>query len=346
MDETDETRVRLAHVSDIHLPDLPPFWPRHWNVKRTLGYANWHRRRRFIHRRDVIDAIVAHMKAAAPDHILVSGDLINIGLPQEYQRAAQWLADVGPPEDVCVVPGNHDIYTPIAFAKGVGLWDAYMTPDGRANASAILGAGAQRMPSQPIGPDRHQATAAETYFPFVRPVGPVDIIALNSAVPTAPGVASGSLGPQQRQALGALLEDRGRAGRFRLVMLHHPPLQDLGGPARGLSDASALQDVLEKAGAELVIHGHNHVHSERWIKGPERPIPVIGIASASVARSSGHEDLGAYQVYEVARSGNAYSVQVERFGLAEPDGHVVALDAYTLDPERNETQRAEPAMID
>ncbi|WP_457825368.1 hypothetical protein, partial [Staphylococcus aureus] len=71
--------VRFAWLSDVHLP-LAGFPLRYWNLKRVLGWLNWQRKRRFIHTREALDLIVADMKAQKPDHILVSGDLINLGL--------------------------------------------------------------------------------------------------------------------------------------------------------------------------------------------------------------------------------------------------------------------------
>src|SRR5690606_9238905 len=63
------------------------------------------------------------------DHIAVSGDLINIGLPQEYETALLWLHSLGPPSFVSVVPGNHDIYTRLRRHSGVGRWARYMESD-------------------------------------------------------------------------------------------------------------------------------------------------------------------------------------------------------------------------
>ena len=36
----------IAHISDVHLSPIDGFTPRHWSLKRALGYANWLRQRR------------------------------------------------------------------------------------------------------------------------------------------------------------------------------------------------------------------------------------------------------------------------------------------------------------
>ena len=163
--------ITIAHLSDVHLPPVAGFWPRHWNVKRTLGWLNWQRKRRFIHSRAALDAIVADAKAQRPDHILVSGDLINIGLPAEYEAALEWLRTVGPPDRVSVVPGNHDIYVPMASDPGVARWMPYRAGEG-----------------------------GDTGFPYVRRIGCVGMSVWNcSSTPSSSAMAP----PQCGQASGS-----------------------------------------------------------------------------------------------------------------------------------------------
>src|SRR5262245_65523212 len=100
--------VTIAHLTDVHLGPIDGLPPRYWNLKRGLGYLNWMRKRRHDHQRPVLDRIVADMAAQGPDHIAVTGDLANIGLPQEHIAALGWLQSLGPPERVTVIPGNHD----------------------------------------------------------------------------------------------------------------------------------------------------------------------------------------------------------------------------------------------
>src|SRR3954469_24059486 len=98
----------LAHLSDPHLAPLPvPRW-RELAGKRALGYLNWRRNRHSTQRREVLDALVADMQAQRPDHIAVTGDLINMALPAEFIPARAWLESVGACNTVSVVPGNHD----------------------------------------------------------------------------------------------------------------------------------------------------------------------------------------------------------------------------------------------
>ena len=99
---------RLAHLSDIHLGPLPDLAYRDLMTKRITGYINWRRNRAANLHEGVIDSIVDDMKAAQPDHVAVSGDLMNLALSGEIELSKLWLETLGEPRDVSVVPGNHD----------------------------------------------------------------------------------------------------------------------------------------------------------------------------------------------------------------------------------------------
>ena len=86
----------LAHISDIHLAPLPAPRPAELISKRGLGYLNWLRKRRAIHRPEVLEALVADLKAQQPDHIAVTGDLVNLSLANEFAPARAWLDRLGP----------------------------------------------------------------------------------------------------------------------------------------------------------------------------------------------------------------------------------------------------------
>ena len=104
------TAFTLAHLSDPHLPPLPRPRLRELAGKRALGYLNWTRNRHRYHRREVLDALVADMQAQAPDHIAVTGDLVNLALPRNSRRRGPGWRPSARPTDVTVVPGNHDAY--------------------------------------------------------------------------------------------------------------------------------------------------------------------------------------------------------------------------------------------
>jgi 3',5'-cyclic AMP phosphodiesterase CpdA len=302
------TALKLAHLSDVHLGPIVGFDLKYWNAKRATGFLNWRRNRRHAYRRDVLDRIVADVKAQGVDHTLVSGDLCNIGLPAEMDAALTWLATVGPPDRVAVVPGNHDIYTTLGRDQGVMRWAAYMTGD----------AAFQFDPSEV---ERRQTVRLA--FPYVRRLGPVALIALNSAVETPPLVAAGELGADQRSRLAVILDETAAQGLIRVVMLHHAPLPGQTRRSHALNDAEALRSILNAHGAELVVHGHLHRAVRASVaRGHGRgSIPVLGVPSASLGVIHPHEPL---LTIDRAR------IIVESRGLAHPEGPVGTIERLEI----------------
>ena len=110
--------------------------------KRGLGFINWQRGRKYIHRREVLDAITRDLKTSRADHIAVTGDLVNLSLADEYQRARAWLDTLGPPHDVTVIPGNHDVYVPRAsHRRRPKYWGDYMRGDDGAEPARFRSCG-------------------------------------------------------------------------------------------------------------------------------------------------------------------------------------------------------------
>jgi 3',5'-cyclic AMP phosphodiesterase CpdA len=295
--------ITLAQLSDIHLSPFSGFGPRYWNAKRALGYLNWQRSRRRVHTRAVADRLVADMKTMNPDHVAVTGDLINLGLPAEYIAAERWLRSVGTAENVTVIPGNHDIYTALRGDIGVLRWASYMGGD-----------------------------AATLTFPFVRRVGPLALIGLNSAVETPPFVAAGRLGAEQIDVAGDLLQRLRQDDVVRVVLIHHPPLAELATGRRGLTDAPQFARMLKTRGAELVLYGHNHRAHETWLMAESGAVPIIGAASASAGIAHGQEPLARYNLFTFFRHPEGWRIRQTVRGLAASGAAVGKLDERFLTP--------------
>ena len=289
----------LAHLSDPHLAPLPePRWSELFG-KRITGYINWRRKRRFVHDPAVLAKIVADMQAHAPDHIAVTGDIANIALPEEFRRGRDWLESLGSARDVTFVPGNHDIYVQEAAAYATRQWGAFMSDDD--------GVGG---------------------FPFVRRRGPVVLIGVSSGVPTAPFLATGWIGTQQLAALAAILNDLKNENLFRVVLIHHPPVSAAGRHKR-LLDAPVLLRVIAAHGADLVLHGHDHVNMLNWLDGPNgTKVPAVGVPSASAAPGTG-KDAADYHLYRIAGAPGAWQCELISRGIGA-DGEVVEEKRFSL----------------
>jgi 3',5'-cyclic AMP phosphodiesterase CpdA len=281
----------LAHLSDLHLGPLPrgKSW-RDFASKRAIGYWSWHLRRYKIHTLEIADAMAADIVAHRPDHIAMTGDLINIALPEEFVSAAQWLKSLGSPKWITFVPGNHDTYVDVPWEKGAGLWADYMTGD---------------MRMQGIRGD----TAIATPFPFVRQRKNVALIGLSSAVPQSLRKAGGKLGTPQIESLSTILSELRNRGYFRVVLIHHPPLPGQTSPRKSLVDARELKAVLEAEGAELVLHGHNHRPTRVNLATRHGPCHILGVTSGS-ARATRDYPAAAWLLFTIQRSEGAWQTSM------------------------------------
>lgn len=240
--------ITLAHVSDLHLPFEPELSPLQRLSKRQLSSWAW-RRRGGLHRSEILDALAADLGVQGADHIVVTGDIANFSLPEEFRRAARWLEALAPPDRVSVVPGNHDALVRVPEAEGLGHLAAW--------------------------------TRAPSGWPAVHRVGWLALIGLSSAVPTAPFSARGRCGAAQLARLRAMLAAERAAGRLRVVMLHHPVADGAVSWRKALADRRDLRAVLEKEGAELVLHGHARDARFDLVPGPAGAIACLCVPSSS-----------------------------------------------------------------
>ena len=297
----------LAHLSDPHLP-MPEARPSVQLIgqllgKRATGYLNWWRHRVHLHLPEALAGIVADIKKQNPDHIALTGDLVNVALPQEFRRAAEWLKAFDGPDRITVIPGNHDAYVDVAWKEAMGLWGAYIAGDGAAPAEGF------------------------DVFPTLRRRGEIALIGLSTGVPKPPLLATGTLGDEQIARTEKLLATLGTEGLCRVVLIHHPPLTDQS-RWKHLTDTAAFQAMIRRVGCELVLHGHNHRSEAARIEGPSGPIPVLGVTSASAAPDSKY-GRARYHLIHIERSDGGWNLRVElralnaAFDGCEPDGELV-----------------------
>jgi 3',5'-cyclic AMP phosphodiesterase CpdA len=292
---------RIAHLTDPHVGPLPRPRLKQLLSKRLTGWYNWHRSRHDMHDMELLAALVADIHAQKPDHITCTGDTCNIGLPDEWKTSRVFLEELGDPTRVTFVPGNHDAYV-------------------RGSLEGLM---------REIAPWTRGDDGREASFPYLRRYGSIAIIGLSSAIPTLPFVASGRVGSRQMKATEEILKELGQDPHcFRIILIHHPPHVGGADPGRNLTDAKRFEKMLCRAGAELVLHGHNHVGSLAHLDGPRGPIPVIGAPSAS-ARGGTLTHTAGYHLFTIGRDETGFLLMAERRGL-RPDGTVGGLGMLSL----------------
>ena len=156
----------------------------------------------------------------APQAVVITGDLTDFGRAAEYAHLAELLAPL--PMPVYLLPGNHDDRDQLR----------------------------QSFPQHPY-------LGTEGFVQYSVPVGPLQLIALDTVVP---GASHGALCPQRLAWLAEELERQRE--RPVILALHHPPFQTLIGHMdrigllQGAAELEAL--VTRHPQVQRVICGHLH----------------------------------------------------------------------------------------
>lgn len=266
--------MRVIHLTDVHLTSLAGCRLRDLRGKRWSGYLSWTRRRQPRHSRDALERLVASVRAEAADRVLVTGDLVQIGLESEIRTAAEWLAALAPPERVLLVPGNHDVYARDSWPAIRRHWRPWLPP---------------------------AAGRPQWGYPHVHEACDVMLVGASSACVTPIFSARGALGRDQFQRLATCLHAARDAGRPAVLVIHHPPLPQMAHWRKALREAGALAPLLAETRPAFAVCGHLH-HNESWTHSGVR---VFATAPASSL------DQASYRVFDFERSAGRWRVSMQ-----------------------------------
>lgn len=251
---------------------------------------------------DYLGGIIDDIKSKQLDHIVVTGDLMNLSLPEEYEMATSFLKQLGKPENVTANCGNHDAYIPSALQRSIDEWVPYLSGD-----------------------DKIISTSKD--YPILRKRGDIAIIACNSAEATLPFFATGYFRKAQAKRLEAILEQT--KGMYRIVMLHHPPFPNATSWYKRLIGQSRFREVILKHGAELILHGHTHMDTKTSIVGPNGNVPVICVPAAGNAPGS-HRPASRYNLFSIDKNKKGWSTTLEEYGFSDKTDGVSLIATHQL----------------
>ena len=235
--------MRLVHLTDPHLSTLDGESLFTLRGKRWSGYLSWRKNRRKHFLPAVLNTLVDSVKAERADQVLLTGDLVHIGLETEIEQATEWLSSLGSAEKVMLVPGNHDIYSKDSAAPVFRAWSDYLFQTDQL-------AGSEHAPGQ---------------FPVVRELGKLKLIGLSTGCATPVFMATGKLGEAQLQRLDGLLQQAATEGQMVVLLIHHPPLPGMTNWRKALTDARALEAILKRYPPALIFYGHLHHNHEQQL---------------------------------------------------------------------------------
>lgn len=299
--------MRVAHFSDLHVLALEGVSRSRFLNKRFTGLVNLRLKREHKHRPAHVRAVAREVARAKVDHVVITGDLTNLALEQEFEAVKRLIEeDLGlDAQHVTVVPGNHDLYThgSLRDRRFSRFFAPYLESDLPDLAAEI----------------------ALGRFPVVKLRGPLAVIGMSSAVPRPPLVASGELGIRQVEALSRILAHDEVKRRTPILALHHPihnPPSRIKTLVEGLVDAHDLRDAVAEVKHGLLLHGHLHGRMQRDFPTKAGNLIAVGATSASLHHDDEHRMAG-FNLYEF-----------------DGGGAMLQVEAHVLDP-KTETFRVE-----
>jgi 3',5'-cyclic AMP phosphodiesterase CpdA len=227
--------MRIAHLSDLHVLD-----PR---TDQGLGvrFVSLGRPIDVAERKKKVLRAFERARAVGANHLVVSGDLTETGTPAQYDVFAEILCEARVnPDQVTLVPGNHDLYT------HKDAWRAAL--DGPLRA--------------------YRRGAAEGPGKIVD-VGPVWIAPMDVTVHQQVTSSIGAVSAEVAEALASRLADPGLRKVPILAVQHHPPYAH-GNPIHqwfdGLRDWRRVFQLLLAHAHAFVMHGHLHAAGDRQVR--------------------------------------------------------------------------------
>jgi 3',5'-cyclic AMP phosphodiesterase CpdA len=241
------TMSRIAHLSDVHM--LDPHTKRSGARYRFAAKAvSLGRPIDPRSRAKKLARGLAAAKASGAEHVVISGDLTELGDAVEFEHFAEVLEEARiAPENVTLVPGNHDAYT---------------TP--QAWRRALSGPLARYAASSADEPGKVVERARVAFLP-------IDTSCFQTIARSG-----GEFTRSAADAVEKRLADRGLRDKAVVLVLHHPPFPKHHNPVWQWIDAlrgsTHVLDILKRHPRVQLMHGHLHRVVDRIVGGLEHMV--------------------------------------------------------------------------
>ncbi|MDO9587895.1 MAG: metallophosphoesterase [Brevundimonas sp.] len=167
--------------------------------------------------------------ATPHDLVLITGDITQQGLQDEFEAAGRWISRM--PDPRFVIVGNHDVPYWSLLARVFGPWKAF---------------------ERAIG---HPAHDHQFLSPDLMVRGVVTARGWQARMNWSKGVIDLD---QTRKAAEALRQ--APVGALRVLACHHPLVEMIGAPMTGeVKRGAAAAQIFAEAGVDLITTGHVHV---------------------------------------------------------------------------------------
>ena len=289
------------HISDPHFHRLPRN-PLRYTSKRFLGALNLVLRRRRSHPKANLHQLVKRLGELHWDHLLITGDLTQLGSEGEFALARRMLAPLleGAEHRVTVIPGNHDRYTRSSLTQRG--YETYFGDLGGAPENS----GGKGNPGDgaPAGSGLRTRQLTERWW----------LAAWDSAMPVGFFSAGGEV---RRETLAATEQwIAALPAGARVILANHYPVF-FPPPHRyyrnhDLRNHDEVERWILSQPIQLYLHGHVHHNWTMTVKGSHGPITVVNSASSTRVLHADEQ----YSFHRIVLEGEGF--RVEPMSLESP----------------------------
>lgn len=204
-----------------------------------------------VEHRRACAAAIDYAHATPNDLILVTGDVTQKGLPNEFAAAGAWIRAM--PDPRFVVVGNHDVPYYSAMARLFWPWRAFEAATG------------------------HPAHDGEFKRDNLMVRGVTTARGWQARLNWSKGVIDLD---QTRRAAAALRQ--APVGALRILACHHPLIEMIGTPMTGdVKRGDAAAEIFAEAGVDLIMTGHTHIPFALPIDLTDRCSYAVGCGTLS-----------------------------------------------------------------
>lgn len=240
--------MRMIHLSDTHVCAL--FKPE--NARK-------------------LNVLLRRVTNEAFDHLMITGDLTDGADRGSLNTIRNILKSHGLLNSglATVVPGNHDIFGTVRKASD---FPAFVRRCAAADCEERI-----RIFRDELGElfEGAEFTASDKPFPFLKTVGGLSLIGMNSSAPYSMRnnffASAGRLTAEMLNDVEKLLAGNGHASRPKILLAHHGSWKR--SPRRGGADGKGRKGAgnplrkLRELGVGAVLHGHTHVMAGAYRDG-------------------------------------------------------------------------------
>lgn len=238
----------------------------------------------------MLEKVMDELRGFKPDHLAITGDLVNLATPREIISARAWLKNNCDKYHTSLVPGNHDAYVPGAFKSATDAWRPWIS-----------------------GND----TRLNDQFPYMKALGPVAIIGFSTSNATLPFRATGKFTNAQAVIGKKLLAKAKKDGLFRVILIHHPPYHNATHPMKKMIGIDRFQEMISESGAELILHGHTHLNTIQKIEVPNGSAKTVGISSASQTAGD-KKPVAGFNLFDIENHTDGWKCIHRRYAVQSP----------------------------